>query len=380
MTSRDRNLSARLIPSMTALAAFLSLHATAFAAGEPRRIPSLEGWLLSPSGLVAVQGVGPAPGVALGPLDLRFVSEGRLYARAGIMSQPGLRGGARLETPIGPSVTWFEVAMEKHAFPGTSPHSPVLELGTATEIQALWVAARVRHAQQLVPRGPRFVTWLAPVQPPGLPPPPDTSGRAMVPLFEPQAPTLSAVSTIEGSTGWSRARWDVDVHAALAVGPGFAPVRIANLQATRWMTPRVGMVLGVESGAPRWLTGGPVERPQAMIGMRVEPLLDPSRHAWKTGGSAARSTFALASLGGDVRAIRYRAPGAGRVDVRGDFTGWSPITMRRAGIGWWELELALPPGLHQIEVSVDGGPWVPPAGLPALPGSYGEDVGTFACH
>jgi hypothetical protein len=187
------------------------------------------------------------------------------------------------------------------------------------------------------------------------------------------------VSLIEGSTGWSRARWDLDVHAALAVGPGFAPIRIANLQATRWMTPRVGMVLGLESGAPRWLTGGPVERPQAVLGMRVEPMLDP-RRAWTSGGATAPRAFALAALGGGMRAIRYHAPGAGRVEVRGDFTGWSPVAMRRAGISWWELALELPPGLHQIEVSVDGGPWVPPAGLPALPGSYGEDVGTFACN
>jgi hypothetical protein len=379
MTSENpnHNPSVRLIPAMTALAAFLSLHANAFAAGEPRPIPSMEAWLLSPSGLVALQGVGPAPGVALGALDLGFVSEAHLFARSGITSQPGLHGGARLEAPIGQhSVTWLELAMEKHAFPGTSPHSPVLEMGTVAEIQALWVSARVRHAQQLVPQSPKFVTWLA--APRGFPGTRDSN--AMVPLYEEQAPKLSPVSTIEGSTGWSRAHWDVDVHAALAVGPGFAPVRFANVQATRWMTPRIGMVLGVESGAPRWLTGGPVERPQAVLGMRVEPMLDPSRHAWKTNGAAGPQTFTLASLGGDMRAIRYRAPGAGRIEVRGDFTGWAPMTMRRAGIGWWELALALPPGLHQVEVSVDGGPWIPPAGLPALPGSYGVDVGTFACN
>ena len=373
MTQRDRIHIARLIPSMTALAALLTLHASAFAAGEPRPLPSMEAWLLSPSGLVALQGTGPAPGVALGPLDLRFVSEARLFARSGILSQPGLHGGARLEAPVGTSVSWLEVAMEKRAFAETSPHSPVLELGTVAEIQALWVSARVRHAQQLVPQSPRLV--MVSTAPPGFPPPQDTFPH--LPFLQPQSPRLSAVSLIEGSTGWTRARWDVSAHAALAVGPGFAPVRIASLEATRWMTPRVGMVLGLESGAPRWLTGGPVERPQAVLGMRVEPMLDP-RRAWKTSGTPY--VFALAALGGGMHAIRYHTPGASHVEIRGDFTGWSPIAMRRAGIGWWELALELPPGLHQIEVSVDGGPWVPPAGLPAVPGSYGEDVGTFACH
>jgi hypothetical protein len=57
-------------------------------------------------------------------------------------------------------------------------------------------------------------------------------------------------------------------------------------------------------------------------------------------------------------AIRFvfRAPGAGRVTIVGDFNQWSPTAtpMRRAPDGSWVVELPLPAGRHAYAFVVDG--------------------------
>jgi hypothetical protein len=35
------------------------------------------------------------------------------------------------------------------------------------------------------------------------------------------------------------------------------------------------------------------------------------------------------------------------------------------------------PGIHQVNVRIDGGSWTAPAGATRMTGDYGDDVGTF---
>jgi 1,4-alpha-glucan branching enzyme len=57
-----------------------------------------------------------------------------------------------------------------------------------------------------------------------------------------------------------------------------------------------------------------------------------------------------------------RAPGAERVELSGDFTGWEPVRMDRED-GTWSVGLTLPPGTHHFGFLVDG-QWVVPADAP----------------
>jgi hypothetical protein len=41
----------------------------------------------------------------------------------------------------------------------------------------------------------------------------------------------------------------------------------------------------------------------------------------------------------------------------------------------WELNVPVAPGWHQINVRVDGGPWMAPPGIPTTHDSFGGDVG-----
>ncbi|MGH7449356.1 MAG: hypothetical protein ACRELT_17415, partial [Longimicrobiales bacterium] len=78
---------------------------------------------------------------------------------------------------------------------------------------------------------------------------------------------------------------------------------------------------------------------------------------------------------GDPRMLRVHAPGATSVELMGDFTDWQPATLRQAGAGTWEILLPLTPGVHRVNIRLDGGPWIVPAGARSEPSDFGGVVG-----
>ncbi|HUF27085.1 MAG TPA: glycogen-binding domain-containing protein [Gemmatimonadaceae bacterium] len=83
-------------------------------------------------------------------------------------------------------------------------------------------------------------------------------------------------------------------------------------------------------------------------------------------------------IGGDpdaMRTVRVREPRARRVELRGDFTDWNPVALRRAVDGTWQLQLRLAPGVYRVMIRVDDGPWRPPSGVPAVEDEFGNMVG-----
>ena len=78
---------------------------------------------------------------------------------------------------------------------------------------------------------------------------------------------------------------------------------------------------------------------------------------------------------GDMRKIVIRVGGVERVDVMGDFSDWSPLTLVRRGRDLWELNVPLSPGMYHINVRVDDGPWTAPPGIPTMHDGFSGDVG-----
>ena len=62
----------------------------------------------------------------------------------------------------------------------------------------------------------------------------------------------------------------------------------------------------------------------------------------------------------------------------GDFSDWSPLMLLRRGRDLWELSVPLSPGMHQINVRVDRGPWMAPPGMPTMRDSFGGEVGLIS--
>ena len=83
----------------------------------------------------------------------------------------------------------------------------------------------------------------------------------------------------------------------------------------------------------------------------------------------------VAASAGTRRTLRLRAPGATRVELTGDPTGWVPVPLRPVGDGWWAVALPMAPGAWQVTVRVDGGAWRVPAGLPVVRDEFGGEAG-----
>ena len=81
---------------------------------------------------------------------------------------------------------------------------------------------------------------------------------------------------------------------------------------------------------------------------------------------------------GAVRLVLHVAGAAASVELAGDFTDWQPWPLRRRGDGMWETVLPIPSGLHRLNVRIDGGAWIVPAGLSRAADDYGDDVGILA--
>jgi hypothetical protein len=102
-------------------------------------------------------------------------------------------------------------------------------------------------------------------------------------------------------------------------------------------------------------------------------------------GRRAPSSSSWRSATDGSRELRVLVPGARRVELMGDFTDWTPVALtplgRRAGgrgsdgDDVWLAELVIAPGVHRVNVRVDGGPWRPPPGLSVVRDEFGGEVG-----
>ena len=77
----------------------------------------------------------------------------------------------------------------------------------------------------------------------------------------------------------------------------------------------------------------------------------------------------------EVRTLRVRAPDATSVELMGDFTDWLPVRLARTAPSVWEVRLAVPPGVHRVNVRIDGGSWTAPGGARLERTEFGGTVG-----
>lgn len=75
------------------------------------------------------------------------------------------------------------------------------------------------------------------------------------------------------------------------------------------------------------------------------------------------------------RVIRVRAPASERVEVMADFTDWEPVPLVRTPAGVWEINVAVAPGQHRINVRLDGGDWLVPTNVARVTDEFGGVVG-----
>jgi hypothetical protein len=82
-------------------------------------------------------------------------------------------------------------------------------------------------------------------------------------------------------------------------------------------------------------------------------------------------------VSGDEILISIRAPGSDSVEIMGDVTGWEPLRLRpgERDPGELRVSLAAKPGTSQVNIRVNGGPWIVPPGLTVVKDETGTEVG-----
>lgn len=181
----------------------------------------------------------------------------------------------------------------------------------------------------------------------------------------------------------------VDLTASAGVRSGVvsqrgSPNAWGTLSAALWVAPTLAVVADGGSYAADLNQGFP-----GGTYLSLSLRLAPHRRGWArdrartasasaaTRGADATSTarVELIAQGGGRYMVRVRAPEARRVEIMGDFTGWRSTELAAAANGWWSVVMQITPGVAQMNVRLDGGPWTTPAGATVETDEFGALVG-----
>ena len=196
-----------------------------------------------------------------------------------------------------------------------------------------------------------------------------------------QLPGHSRVTDLTGSFRWNLDRFEVAGELGTRVGP---TADVASNSKnwlsgtfTMWLAPRAAFVVGGGTQPSNPARGIPA-RTFGTVGMMFAS-------AWPSKSSVPVSDVNLARIAffeakpieAGMQKIVVRVARVESVDVMGDFSDWTPLTMVRRGRDLWELSVPLTPGRHQINIRTDGGKWVAPTGLPKISDMFSGEVGVL---
>ncbi|HET9423790.1 MAG TPA: glycogen-binding domain-containing protein [Gemmatimonadaceae bacterium] len=219
---------------------------------------------------------------------------------------------------------------------------------------------------------------------------PASSTSASIGLAEPGA---AAALVSEGScrsqsrvTDFTLAgRWNLD-RFELAGEAGHRVGELADVASdsrywssgtvTLWVAPRAAFVMGGGRQPSNPARGIPA-RSFGTFGLML--AYAPTKYSVPvTEMNIARiAAFETKPAADGMQKITVRVARVESVDVMGDFSDWSPLTMVRRGRDLWELTVPLTPGRHQINIRTDGGKWVAPPGLPKINDGFSGEVGVL---
>ncbi|CAN5655493.1 hypothetical protein BH23GEM1_BH23GEM1_01670 [soil metagenome] len=188
---------------------------------------------------------------------------------------------------------------------------------------------------------------------------------------------------VEGTIRFDNSRLELMGVAGMRSGiAGYddTPDPWASLNATVWLLRAVGITAGIGSYPADPGQDFPTAK-YITLGVRVAPMNTRRSpvllSADVLGGTRGAPPAMTVTAGpGAVRTITFRAPAARTVEIMGDFTDWTPVQMSAAQpAGTWAISLPVSAGVHQVNVRVDGGSWIVPAGLPVIKDEFGGSVG-----
>lgn len=189
----------------------------------------------------------------------------------------------------------------------------------------------------------------------------------------------SRFSDIEGSVNWAHGWLELTGQLGYRFGDSYDVTpdsrRWAAGSAVVWITNRVAAVMG-GGRVPANPSRGLPARNYANFGLMLSYSSIPRTTVpVKPLTLAAVRDFEVRSLSTGTQKITVRVGGVETVEVMGDFSDWTPLVLMRRGRDLWDITLPVSAGVHEINLRLDGGPWLAPPGLPTRRDSFNGDVG-----
>jgi hypothetical protein len=300
------------------------------------------------------------------PLAAEARTEFLTVDRGEVIERRLVRSGARLLVGGPTRGAWVGAAFEQSLAGDRLPSTPLLGLGAWTAPGQVLLALSI---EQTVERA-RFAT---------------------VVRQEPLSDTLEAILTtwfdnrlLRATSGvvsgrWEQGRIGVETVAGVTVSRFTAPRHWMQTSLEVAVQPRLALFATLGNPAPRWLALDAGLSRKASLGLKLSSAVN-SAAAVEAERRAQSPDFKLRHLGEGWYVVQVHAEASGSVEVMGDFSAWEPLSLRRVNGARWALALRLQPGVHQIQVRVDGGVWSPPAGLPTASDGFSGDVGVFVAR
>jgi hypothetical protein len=162
----------------------------------------------------------------------------------------------------------------------------------------------------------------------------------------------------------------------------------ASASAVFWMTPGIALVAGIGNYPIDPTQGFPGGR-FASLSFRLarrerpsegseasEPTADePAPSAPAASAMPVVTQFSAKRRTDSMVTLQVHVPGAQLVEINGDFTNWDPIKLAPAGADSWSVTVPMKSGNYQMNVRVNGGKWIVPAGLLSMSDEFGGTVG-----
>src|SRR5262245_22381434 len=194
----------------------------------------------------------------------------------------------------------------------------------------------------------------------------------------------SRFGDLEGSLHWDLGALEVTAQYGHRFGDWYDVTadsrRWSAATGTVWLNDRVAVIAGGGRQPALPLRGIPARR-YAMAGLELAywPLAKSSVPVSLPHSPLVKSFEHHAGTAG-LQKIIIRVGGVETVDVTGDFSDWSPLTLVRRGRDLWELSAPMSPGVHLIKVRVDKGQWVAPPNLPTTKDGFSGEVGLMVVN
>ncbi len=190
----------------------------------------------------------------------------------------------------------------------------------------------------------------------------------------------SRLTDVEGGLRWEHRLAEVSLRGGQRFG---AVVDVApssrnwgSAQAAVWLSSKMAAVVG-GGREPAQPTRGLPARNFYSAGLMLAYWPIPRGTVLVTTPASLVRAFELRPAGVALQRLTARIGGVEKVEIMGDFTDWAPVPLVRRGRDQWELLLPMSPGIHHINLRIDGGKWIAPPGIPSIRDDFSGEVGVL---